>query len=60
VLVDSQSTVEVPPGSERSFAVKPGAHVIAVSDASGAEQNAQYIAEVFDAGFAYRYEIVAR
>jgi hypothetical protein len=60
VLVDSQPTVEIPPGSEQSFAVTPGAHTITVSDGASGEQNAQYIAEVFDAGFAYRYEVVAR
>jgi len=60
VFVDSQSIVVLPPQAERSFSVKPGAHTITVSDSANGRQNPQYMAEVFDAGFEYRYEIVAR
>ena len=60
VFVDSQSIAVLPPESERSFSVKPGAHTITVSDSANGQQNPQFMAEVFDAGFEYRYEIVAR
>ena len=55
-----KAEVKILPQSEQSVEVTPGAHSIAVSDSAGGDRNPQYIAEVFDAGFEYRYEVVAR
>jgi hypothetical protein len=60
VFLDSQSIAVVPPAAERSFEIPEGAHSITVSDTANGQRNLQHIAEVFDAGFEYRYDIVAR
>jgi hypothetical protein len=60
VFVDALSVAVVVPGAEKDFELPAGAQVIMVSDSANGRSNAQYFAEVFDAGYEYRYEVVAR
>lgn len=60
VFIDNERRATVPPASQQSFEVPPGAHTITMSDSLKGDQNPRYIAEVFDAGFEYRYDVVAR
>lgn len=60
VFIDEIARATLVPRSEQTFEVAPGAHSIAVSDSNNREQNAHYVAEVFDAGFDYRYDVVTR
>jgi hypothetical protein len=60
VFVDNERRATVPPASEQSFEVPPGAHTITLSDSVKGDQNPRYVAEVFDAGLEYRYDVVAR
>jgi len=50
----------VPPSKELAFEVPPGTHVVLVSDAPDGKNDPQYVAESYDAGYEYRYEVVAR
>jgi hypothetical protein len=60
VFLDQRPVGVVPPAKEFVFETSPGAHVVLVSDSADGKANPQHIAEVYDPGFAYRYEVVAR
>ncbi|GEM_PF-5171082 len=60
VWIDDQPLGRVDPGAEQVFPVRPGAHALAFTDSPRRGTNPAFAAEVFDLGFAYRYEIVAR
>lgn len=50
----------VPPGGAGTFEIPPGAHNITLSDSGVAHANAQILAEVFDAGCSYHYDVIVR
>jgi hypothetical protein len=45
---------------ELTFDITPGTHIILVSDSADGKNNPQHIAETYDEGFEYRFEVVAR
>lgn len=50
----------VPPDTEGSFDIPPGAHGITISDSRDGESNSKSLSEVFDSGYSYHYDVVAR
>jgi hypothetical protein len=50
----------VPPGTEGRFEIPPGAHNVMLSDSKDGISNTQALAEVFDAGYSYYYDVVVR
>jgi hypothetical protein len=60
VFLDTKPKATLPPASEQRFEVPPGAHTVTLSDSEKGERNPQSVAEVYDAGYEYRYEVVAR
>ena len=60
VWIDDQPRGRVDSGAEQAFPVEPGAHALSFTDSSRRGTNPAFAAEVFDPGFVYRYEIVAR
>lgn len=60
VFVDSELMGWVPPGTEGTFEVPPGPHNVTLSDAKDGSGNAQILAEVFDEGYSYYYDVVVR
>lgn len=60
VFVNSAAQGMLLPTAEQTLEVTPGAHTVTISDSASGDQNPQHIAEVFDSGFDYRYEVLAR
>ncbi len=60
VFIDEQPEATLVSGAQHVFELQPGAHTIAVSDSENGERNVHYIAEVFDAGYEYNYDVVTR
>jgi hypothetical protein len=60
VFIDEQAVAVVKPDEEASFDVTEGPHLVLTSDSQDGKRNPLHIAEVYDAGFQYRYEVVAR
>ena len=60
VFLDDQPKGVVGSDRELAFDITPGTHIILVSDSPDGKNNPQHIAETYDAGFEYRYEVVAR
>ncbi|HEY6727131.1 MAG TPA: hypothetical protein VI197_24020 [Polyangiaceae bacterium] len=60
VFVDGELMGWVPPGTEGVFVIPPGAHNVTLSDSEDGHGNAQVLAEVFDAGYSYYYDVVVR
>jgi hypothetical protein len=60
VFVDGAFVGEVLPSKEILLEPTPGTHVVLVSDSPDGKSNQQHIAEIYDAGFEYRYDVVAR
>lgn len=60
VFLDGAFVGEVLPSKEILFEPTPGTHVVLVSDSPDGKSNQQHVAEIYDAGFDYRYDVVAR
>ena len=60
VWLDDALLGTVPAGSERAFEIAPGAHLITCSDSATRPAHPSFVAEVFDIGYRYRYQVVAR
>ena len=60
VFVDGELFGWVPPGQAGRFEVAPGPHNVTLSDSRDGSANAQVLAEVFDSGYSYYYDVVVR
>ena len=60
VFLDDKATGNMPSETELAFDIAPGTHVIRVSDSPDGKNNPQYIVEIYDTGFEYRYEVVTK
>ncbi len=60
MFVDDHAVATIRPKEEASFDVSAGTHLIVTSDSADGKLRPLYIAEVYEAGFQYRYEVVAR
>jgi hypothetical protein len=60
VFLDGRSVGVVPPSQQIALDAPAGTHIVLVSDAPDGKNNPEYIAESYDAGYEYRYEVVAR
>lgn len=58
VFLDDELMGWVPPDTEGRFEVPPGAHNVTLSDSEDGSNNAKVLAEVFDAGYSYYYDVV--
>jgi len=48
------------PGASQTFALSPGTHTITSAESADPDDHSAAITESFQAGYAYRYEIMAR
>ena len=60
VWLDDTLLGMVAAGSEQAFEVPTGAHVVTCSDSATRATRPSFVAEVFDPGYRYQYEVVAR
>lgn len=58
VFLDDELMGWVPPDTQGRFEVPPGAHNVTLSDSEDGSNNAKVLAEVFDAGYSYYYDVV--
>jgi len=59
VFLESRLLGSVEPGQEGSFEIPPGAHSVTFSDSRDGRSNRKTLAEVFDSGYAYHYDVLA-
>lgn len=60
VFLDGELMGWVPPDTQGVFEVPPGAHNVTLSDSRDGSANAKILAEVFDDGYSYYYDVVVR
>jgi hypothetical protein len=60
VFVDWQRVGTVAPGATGSFELTVGAHTITSADSADPDDNPSSVTEDFEAGYGYRYQILAR
>jgi hypothetical protein len=60
VFVDDELFGWVPPGTSGTFELTPGAHRVTISDSRDGRSNPKSVSEVFDSGYSYYYDVVAR
>lgn len=59
VFLESRLLGSVAPGAEGTFEIPPGAHSVTFSDSRDGRSNRKTLAEVFDSGYAYHYDVLA-
>ena len=59
VFLESRLLGSVDSGAQGSFAIPPGAHSVTFSDSRDGRSNRKTLAEVFDSGYAYHYDVLA-
>jgi hypothetical protein len=60
LFLDDKPIGVAQPTQEIAFDVTPGTHIVLVSDSADGRSNPQHLVEIYDAGYEYRYDIVAR
>jgi hypothetical protein len=59
VFLGSRLLGSVEAGAQGSFEIPPGAHSVTFSDSRDGRSNRKTLAEVYDSGYAYRYDVLA-
>lgn len=59
VFLGSRLLGSVESGAQGSFEIPPGAHSVTFSDSRDGRSNRKTLAEVFDSGHAYQYDVLA-
>jgi len=59
VFLNRELLGSVEPGAQVTFDIPPGAHAVVFSDSHDGRSNPKSLSEVFDAGYAYHYDVVA-